>query len=664
MTQFTAQEASAAGIEQSYAWKISVSTSYDKIIFNKGAGASSETPGDQTVDLTTTSHSNQYFVLTGSVIDAGDDINKWDGEWSTTIYGITFMASYFIVDFDDTEHKSSLTSETLSSENSFGIFKYTPSYNPGNSDTRQVSDTVNAIHYKFTRDISESNWYTDEACTTPFSEGSAALSSSIILYTKYVTDMDDYSTMYIDDKNTGWGDSLYVMASGGDAYYFQGFKVCNNLFRITLPSDWMVKFHNSSTTGYAANNTWTDTLNFASYSSCDYFVINSSGTPRGITKATLTTENPYGTAKIQYYDAGVWKDLVTLKTGDGASNNYFIDESGSQVAVGTLLRAVVSDSNVDSMPSTFYYANYQFDGTYSSNDNLQYYLAKDGSLKEDASTVYYIKTANYTGNARFNFYITNAKTLSIAMVPDLGNGYYIMDYNSSYGTNNYIGSKKMSSSSEYSAFYNGFYAVASTTQIYIRSYIDAVDRLYKTSGSICAGASLNTTTGVISFTSTGYYDISVVNGKITIESYVASDFFKLNKVNTNRVDTAEHIKNQNTALILEVKFKSTNPYASNLTLEVNNTLSKYVGVALYVSNSQLSDSNAYNLATTYRNQLSNESVIYDQNNLSIPANSDSFYYAYIVIDYIPEVNNSYDDFLSDYSRYNLAFYLNSIQPSA
>ena len=647
-----------ATIDKTYIWYKDISASYDKIIFT--GGGTSTAADNQTVDEECGAEYNNYlFKITGTV-DSGPDAGKQDGNWYNVIYNVSFKASYFIKGRDDTTRKSTLSSQSLGENGfSFGLDDYVAPTSGYNS-SKQVKDTSNAILYNFER--ANSNWYTDEACTLTYS--ATTIEEDLTLYAKYVVDLDNYTTIYVDDTTPGWGDSLYVLDSGGTECYFQAKKNMTNIYKFTAPNNWMVRFRNTSATGATSGNTWTLTYNLTSVADKTFVYIgNDGGNNRPVTARTVASVATYGTAKIQKYNTSTssWDDIATMETGDGSSNNYFIYEHGARIAVGSRIRVYITGSSVTGLNGSYEYEKYQHDAALETvNNKLPFYLQKDGTT---------IKTARYTSNARFNFYITGAKTLSIAMVPDLGNGYYIMKCDNSlkldngdYDTNSFLGGLKMTSNSNYSADYNGFYAT-SGDKIFIKSYIDAVDTPYTTAGRM-SGATM--TSGIITFTSSGYFDISVVNGAVNVTSYEPSSFFCLNKVDISNVDTSSHIAAQSTGLVLEVTFECDNPYDTTISLDINNALKDYVGVALYVTDTQLTDSEAYTLLTTYRGQLSNNANVADQNNFTISANSGSTkYYAYIIIDYIPSaVDADYSDFLAAYNASrNLLFYLKSTQPA-
>lgn len=248
----------------------------------------------------------------------------------------------------------------------------------------------------------------------------------------------------------------------------------------------------------------------------------------------------------------------------------------------------------------------------------------------------------------------------------------------------------MSSGSKVSAIYNGYYAEPNS-HIYIRSYIDAVDTLYKAgiatgTGSPASGCmllygdttehtdiQLNTSTGVITFGSKagGYYNIYVYNGNISIEPFVSSDFFRLNPIDSALVtgtaaQKQAEIWRQKTAVILEVPFVCNNPYESAMALGIENCPA-YATAFLYCSTSKLKDpydtlhgksTQSSYYSTTNLASYTAGSALSDLNtSFSIPANSSATYYAYILVDYLQ--GQSYP--ASAASAVQMSFYLMAIQ---
>ncbi len=648
MTQAT-EHAAEVGVESTYLWSITVSSSYDKIIFAKDSSASSSNYSHQTIDLSTSGNDGKMCVLTTQVT-SGDDTGKWTVQWANTFYGVTFKASFFIGGT-----KSSITSQTLDADTAIELASYSPTYVAPNNLTKAVASSGTIYYFSKVN----ASWYTDENCTLAYS--ATAPTASLILYAKYNVDVSNYKDIYIDTSNTDWGDSVYVFdGTGSTDPYFGAYKAAPGLFRVTVPQNWTLRVSkNDHYTGNTDGTWWSEQIVVDSLSSGTYGLVTSSGDNNRPFSVKSLESTSYGTASIQTYVGNNWVTQATMEVGDGSSN-YFVYEHGLRIAVDTKVRVVVSGSSAGA------------NGTYAYSS----YLVPPGTttpyVVQDEDEIN-IKTAEYTDNARFNFYVTTDKKLTIAMVPDLGNGYYIMNYNSTNGTNNYISETKMSSSSKTRAIYDGYYATAGK-QVYIRSYLDAVDTLYKTlSSSSSAYATINSTTGVITITSAGYYAIEVDNGTISISGYNIADDFKLNKLDVSKNTSKAEIWSQKTSIVLEVPFTCDNTYASTVSLNVDSgNLSNFIGVSLYVTNTagKLADpyttlrgSNS-STRSTYYNSLSNAATVNDLNNFTIPANSGAeVYYAYILIDYLPTGSGvDYTNFAnSGYLTGQVWFYLKDSQ---
>ena len=185
-------------VDTSNVWRTILSQSYDKIIFNDGTGGTND--DDQTIDEDTTDNNGLFFVLTGDTSGG-----RWEGYWSTDVYGITLKASFFIKTSSGTS-KSSITSQQIGSDYTFGVEPFnaaTASYS-----NIEYADSVNGILYSFEDLYSgTATWYINEACTTPYSPTTVA--ENVTLYRKFVADFsgDDYKTFYIDASNSGTGTS-------------------------------------------------------------------------------------------------------------------------------------------------------------------------------------------------------------------------------------------------------------------------------------------------------------------------------------------------------------------------------------------------------------------------------------------------------------------------
>lgn len=558
-------------------------------------------------------------------------------------YDMVLTPSYF--DPSGT-HRLSFSIQETQTQNILDNNAFSTSKTFGNCEYK---DHTNGIWYVFYR--ADSNWYSDQNCQNAYS---GKPTSGAPLYAKMVA--YPLTTFYIDADYAGWNTcNLYMWGSLAGITNTSALSDVvaskaiatdsgNKLFRVSMPTESIdgLLLQNGSLDGtnQTENIDTADMIDSVS----KYLYIgsnNSNKRPASFKEYKVTTET---NVWIEKKNGNTWEKKIQLNAGDGTGNEY-IFESSYRLTNEDIIR--IKDYNT----STVYgYSKYV-----TSNLEKHIYIGT-----ADSGNAIQIKNLGVGKSARFNFYITHNSTpanrqLSIAMVPDLGNGYYIMNYNSTRGTENFIDAVKMVSNSDYSAYYNGFYADAGL-KIFIKSYINAVDTIYTSFGST-TGVNYDSTTGIITFTATGYFDISVLNNSITITMYTRNEFFCLNRLDTSNASNPSSIESQQTALVLEVTFTCNNTYSNIITLEVINALSDWVGVALYVSDSKLSDSNAYDLVHTYRNNLSNSSTIVDQNNLVTTPGTNT-YYAYILIDYLPVDYSSYNPGVN-----NLSFYLKATQPS-
>lgn len=667
-------------------YSVSLSNSYDHIIFNNG------TRNVQTDDASAALVANSpIFVLDGGeVTEAG--ITKYTGSWQSSLAAITMNLLFFTYDGSSYTRLDTTNISGVSADYGRGATYNNGTFDPGNVSSQDGKDAINGILYHFEPEATY--WYTSETTfndSTKFTPNSTQLSSGAhTLYKRMICDMTAMKTIYVDASHSGTGaDDTYwqnisVCGSGGsDTPYFSSndsganWKIGTNLYRFTVPTSYTIRIANSGYSSSGGNNTTSNFL-VSSLSTSNFIVINtaSSGVNCSITQCTdVATSIGTATIRIDENNDGTFEHSEVMQIGDLSSNDFML-EQGVRIKAGSYVYVDV----VESDGNTTNYYHYD-----------EYVDTKPTYIKKETSTGYgNIEMTSYTGYARFNFYLTHNNTpssrkLSIAMVPDYGNGYYIMPYDEDLTTTTFSGAIKMSMGSNESASYDGFYASAGQ-EIFIRSYLDAVDVLYKrgnitgvnqtgvSSGCVNlygvvanhTDVQLNTTTGVIKFGSsaTGYYDIDVYNGVITITKYEIGDFFKLNALNTSSVKTEANIKNQITTLVIEVQFTCNNAYASKMTLTADNDMSDFIGAALYctTTGNKLSDPYNYLRANCYGDISSTNNVIKDSNtSFTVPANSAATYYAYIIIDYIPTDNGGdYTDFLSDYNG-DLYFYLNAVQ---
>ena len=355
-------------------------------------------------------------------------------------------------------------------------------------------------------------------------------------------------------------------------------------------------------------------------------------------------EKSIGTATIQINEGSGWINKDTMDIGDihhkdassAEFSNYFVYEKGLKLNANTKVRIKYQPGGSSS--------SYGFPSVVSYYDYSDYVDTKPVYIQEDDGDIS-LTASGFTGSARFNFYLTDNKEVSIAMVPDYGNGYYIMPYSLS-STEHFIKGTKMERTGALAASYSGYYVGVANTQIFIRRYIDASDKPCNALNS----TSLARMDGeVVTIYSTGYYNISVSDQTITISRFSGlDDFFKLNPLDTSLdISTRAKIKEQKTTMFLKVPFTANNAFDVNMSLEVRNSLSpNFIGVGLYVSTTNYNESNIYSALTTnaiYDN-LSNSASMDDLASVTIPANTGTTYYAYIIIDYLPKSGTNYDDF--------------------
>ena len=612
-------------------------------------------------------HDGEYPDTSGSDADGTTIYVRYVRDTHT----ITLAPSYFApngtsrLSFDIQSTKS----ETILDYNYFSTSK--------TFDNCEYKDHSNGIWYVFHR--VDANWYSDPSCGEGYIVGNTHRPTSAeTVYAKMVA--YPVRTFYIDTSYTNWT-STYIhlmgtlsglsssMSTSGAACALTTACVAGSyggngtLYRVSLPYTDITKF--LAFNGYTDGVNQTVDISETTVDNGYLYLTTDYSNPHPASFVSYKSTSSSGTWVQKYVDDGVsgitdddWQNVENgqLLYGDGTGNDYIL-ESGLRLAHGDIIRVHTSGGT-----------NYGYLDYFGSNIDRHPYVAT--ALSGDG-----IELVNFTGNARFNFYITHSGKISMAMVPDFGNGYYIMDYNTdiydptfvatelakgdpdlSVFTDHYVGAVKMDSN-DYSAIYSGYYAVGGS-QIFIKSYLDGVDLL---ANSLTTASSSYATMedGILTFTHTGRYTIQVTNRTVDITEYQVSDFFKLNSIDPSSVtgtaaEKKTAIYNQKTSLILEVPFICDNPYASTITLLTDCSVD-YIGVNLWVTNAPIAtgDSAPSTIYDTLRGQSSPSTFysgltaantttpITNKNTLftSIPANnSRAVYYAYILIDYIPSAN--------------------------
>lgn len=786
-------------------WKIVISESYNNIIFSNSDGTI------KTVDLgnrSLTSYNGLFFTVTG-----GGNTSK-TGDWID--HFIQLMGQYTI---------NGSVSSYAPSQFAVAYQVSGETFTPGDYSSSAVYqvDNTNGICYRFTR--SDEVWYEDSGCNDVY-ETPVSFNADATLYAKLNADLTNNSTthktIYLDIRDsyhTGDDTKHYYWYDLGDFTGVEcrvatnttftsfervaGVKVSQYIYRYTVPiiTDCKILFKAITPSGtnshyYCGEVLAADIGSFTTQKTIIH--VNHSDTHDVNLGYSLTepqTSSSLGTAIVQYYANGTWENtLVTMNQADGATTNDFAYEFGKPVPIGTEFRIKYTSP----AGATTIYGSTVEDYRVSP---LPFYLTtgSNGGMV----------TQGYGESARFNFYLNHSRKIDVNMVPDLGNGYYIMDsgrtswsdptlsyimtdvgtggidtgkYSAQYkgiinfrvgnqlkvrtdnwinvtwefadgvssylstttdGTNNlvvantngrdpanryvlyakvkrdgsgidvwvdftteslssysgtdnirtnftegyfyivgnadfttatssaaqtvnqgFFGGKKMSMSTKDYAVYNGFYA-RPNSNIFIRSYIDAIDTLYQDAksggtGSPSSGCILlcgktaensdvqmSTSDGVITFNSNagGYYNIYVKNGKVIIEPYTTSKFFRLNEIDSDYADSQDKIFEQKTALVLEIPFTSNNSYYSAITMSMTANWPSYVGAYLWVSADQIDDPYHYlhdgtESESRYLNLSSYSSgdTINDSANCIIePNNNDHTYYAYILVDYLDDL---------------------------
>ena len=346
------------------------------------------------------------------------------------IFAVNLYASFFIIDKNGRYQRAAFTTRLLDTKTSV----YNTAYNApasGYDNSIYQADSTNGIYYKFARDNSDNNtnvWYTNEGCTTTYS--SSTTTEARNLYAKFVADIRETSTthktFYVDIRN------CYV-ESGGNRYGWDGvkvrdttnhtdistFQVAPNLFRVTLPTSISFQVYGSQVDIYGSSGHYnhdyaevigTNALSDISSNSILFIKPGTSGSNHETSWHYLVQNSSTGTAVVQYYSNGVWNDLVNMHVGDQYDTNAFVYEESIGVDAGKELRIQVTDGS--------------YAGIYDNNDyatSLPFFLTSSGASSGG------LITQGYVGTANFNFYVTVDRKFSIAMVPDLGNGFYIMN---------------------------------------------------------------------------------------------------------------------------------------------------------------------------------------------------------------------------------------------
>lgn len=646
MSNISSSEATTLHVSTSNVWKAVISQSYDSVIFTNGASSASGNL-KQTIDLMSiSSHDGEFFVVTG------ESDSKFTGEWHDQINGVNYYATFWLdgttqleIDgetaliFDNSALSPALTDYTFGSE-IFTIASSVRSAVP-NSITKTDTDYGIVYYFEVTKTSSTVNFYTDEECEDLFDDGNDSLTvtdGSASLYIKYTISSSALKTFYIDLST--WNASANLRDSGNTSTYFsldssQAYCVATNLYRVTLRDPWEVQIKQGN-----ENYNLNGTINTGSMSTKDYVYVSTHTSSSSFSYVDYKTTSATD-VWVQKYSGGAWNNVTKgqLLHGDGTGNKYIL-ESGLSLTNGDKIR--VYDNNED---TAYGYSSYV-----SGNKSKHRYVATaDGG---DAITISNLGAAGTT--ARFNFYITAGDELSIAMVPDFGNGYYIMEYDGN-NTENYIGAIKMDSQ-DYSATYEGYYCSDTDTKIYIRRYLNAVDEICTSLSSTTDNddATMKTSSGndqyTITFGAVGHYTIRVTGLVVDIIPYDVDDFFSVNKLDLSLVTGANNdakqqsIYDQHTAVVIEIPFTANNTYDTTVSLKTNSTCS-FIGIrfAVYTSKQgtpyETMRGNRASYTSSYLTAASTKSFS-DSRSTTISAGTSTTCYAYVLIDYLYSVTSS------------------------
>lgn len=367
----------------------------------------------------------------------------------------------------------------------------------------------------------------------------------------------------------------------------------------------------------------TDEIDFLSHNN-GLFV--TTGTSNNVVSGAWTTAKAASSSVAKIFVNNVEK--ATMSIGDCVDNNDFIYELGLKAYHGNTLKVVVDGSTT-----------YKDSSNFVEDDVERPYLnITNSSITVNLSAV--------GESARFNFYITTSGELAIVMVPDLGNGFYIMPYVNS--TEGFVGAKKMNSTTSTSAMYAGWYA-EKNDRIFIRSYCDAVDNSYTLSSRVAATTATADESGkIITFQKTAYFTIEVSGGEIFINEFTIADFLHLNRLERTKATSQAAILGMHTALVLQVEFTTTaNKFSMYPEISGSNDNPIYVGVAVAFVHAASKPAAPYSYMTNasryYYNSTTNPNgltargssfALSDQTFLTVKNDSTKKYYAYILVDYV------------------------------
>ena len=673
-------------------YTFSIPSLYDSFVLSNGKASKTTSGAFQTQDLTgsdgLSGHAGYYFILKGQSATESGGVYTVPGEWAEQIDTVSLCVT-FMLQTGENEYKlfdtSKLDAQRIVSNYTYSGEKLTPSVKSKNDvnggNDYEYYDNEYGIIYHF--DVpspvnNEFTWYKNKNATygsATFDIGNEVPPAA--LYIRAVCDVRRLVSIYVDDAI--WNnEALSLKDSGNTSTYFtwsndSKWKVANGLYKITMRDDWTFQLSSGAHTNYNLTaigaNGHTGIPDMSTVDPSDqykadktyyrndrsYLYIKSSGAGSNWTWASFASDSTSTGVYVQKYKASTSRfenieqdgNPVELVKGDGTGNDYIL-ETGLVLTQGDIIRVYDSNTSTGYGFSSYVPGNvakHQYVKTGQSGDGITISNLGSGGTQE-----------------RFNFYLTHAaspenRMLSIAMVPLFGNGYYIMNYDSAMTTHNYFNAKKMDSA-ETSASYDGWYCDNTSVGIFIKSYLNGVDK-------IIDSMTTNSATYIdihevpddedrfyITFKETGHYNIRVDGTKVDVSEYFVNDFFSLNRLDSSLVtgddDAAkqQEIWRQKTAIVLEVPFTANNTFDTSISIRVNCSAS-FIGVrsAVYASKQPnpynlMHGTNASTYTTSYLTAANAATALTPDNKTRINANTSTTLYAYIIIDYRYTVTSS------------------------
>lgn len=268
------------------------------------------------------------------------------------------------------------------------------------------------------------------------------------------------------------------------------------------------------------------------------------------------------------------------------------------------------------------------------NHDLPSYKNAATFLKDSGTTYHGVTAYEFKDGGDYTFYWTRGDKFTVASVPTLGYGYYILTDPAKAYAGNVVKMKTITdrTDSQNKAFYYSFYATENQ-KLAFRSYLDGIDKYFThdqiDNSSYHTEVSLGADTNhVINITTAGYYNIFVTgSGHVSIaQTADESDSAYM----LSRLVPGGAANNGNTFLILEVGFTTSNIDRSEVLLEVNNSISG-VGYSFMLSKGKMDD--PYNEMKDITLSTTSEVTAYNSDFKTVANNSSIVYYAYIFIDY-------------------------------